>query len=208
MTTAGLMEDGQNDQLLLALIAEQRHEALEALHHRYSAAVFGLAISVLRDSVLAEDVAQDVFLKVWLRPRSYRAQRGSVETWLLSIAHHRTIDVWRRRRIERSPVYQRISLSYNPLSDSYDPVEYVTRQFERNRIEVALRTLPPEQNQVVRLAYFGEMTQQEIANLRGTPLGTVKTRMRLGLRKLRRALEVHAEEHHRHSRSLIQEHIA
>ena len=203
MATAGLMEDWQKDQLLLALIVEQSHEALEALHHRYSAPVYRLALGMLKDSVLAEDVAQDVFLKVWLRPRSYRAHRGSVMTWLLSIAHHRTIDVLRRRRIEHSPVYQRISLSYNPLLDSYDPVEHATWQFERTRIEEALHTLPPEQNQVVRLSYFGQMSHQEIANLRGTPLGTVKTRMRLGLRKLRRALEVHAEEHLRHSRSLI-----
>ena len=204
----GLTEDGQNDQLLLALIGEQRHEALEALHHRYSAAVYRVAAGMLRDPVLAEDVAQDVFLKVWLRPRSYRAQRGSVVTWLLSIAHHRTVDVLRHRRIEHSPMYQHISLSYNPLSDSYDPVEHTTLRFERNRIEEALCTLPPEQNQVVRLSYFGEMSHQEIADLGGTPLGTVKTRMRLGLRKLRRALEVQSEEHHRHSRSPIQEHTA
>lgn len=104
MITAGLMEDAQNDQLLLALIAEQRHEALEVLHHRYSAPIYRLAAGMLRDSVVAEDVAQDVFLKVWLRPRRYRAQRGSVQTWLLSIARHRTIDVLRRRRIEHSPV--------------------------------------------------------------------------------------------------------
>jgi RNA polymerase sigma-70 factor (ECF subfamily) len=179
-------DDGQ----VLGLIADKDRGALECLYDRYSNTVYSLAMHMLRDLGAAEEVTQDVFFNVWRRAASYDSQRGSVTAWLFSIAHHRTIDELRRRRREQTHVQPGVDLTNKPSENgSYgDPFTYTSRRFDRGQIEVALFTLRPEQREIVMLAYFGGLTHSEIANQLGQPLGTVKTRMRLALKKLREVL--------------------
>ncbi len=185
-----MTQSEQNDGQVLGLIADKDRGALECLYDRYSNTVYSLAMHMLRDSGAAEEVTQDVFFNVWRRAASYDSQRGSVTAWLFSIAHHRTIDELRRRRREQTHVQPGVDLTNKPSENgSYgDPLMYTSGQFDRGQIEVALFTLRPEQREIVMFAYFGGLTHSEIANRLGQPLGTVKTRMRLALKKLREVL--------------------
>ena len=182
------------DQQLLASISGRKREALEALYDRYANAVYSQAMHMLRDSGAAEEATQDVFFNVWRRASSYRAERGSVRAWLFSIAHHRTIDELRRRRREQTRLQFGVDLNNRPSDGGDDPLEYTKAQFERGRVQDALHTLRPEQREVVVLAYFGGLTHSEIAKRLEQPLGTVKTRMRLALKKLREVLGPQIQE--------------
>lgn len=184
-----------SDQELLSLIVEQKREALEALYDRFSGAVFSLATHMLRDPGAAEEVTQDAFFKVWRRASSYRSDRGKVTAWLFSIAHHRVIDeVRRRKRREQTHVSQDVELLDRPADDSSDPARYAMLQMKRGELKEALNVLRPEQREIVLLAYYGGLTHSEIANRLQQPLGTVKTRMRLALKKLRVVLGPQARE--------------
>ena len=191
----------RDDGELMALIVERSREALESLYERYSRPVYSLAVSLLRDSGAAEEVTQDVFLNVWRRGASYRAKRGKVTAWLFSIAHHRTIDELRRRRREITQVQYGVDLTNEPSNGVDDPLEYATTQFQRSQLKGALATLRPEQRDVVVLAYFGGLTHSEIAGHLQQPLGTVKTRMRLGLKKMREVLGPEVRERAEHGMS-------
>ena len=177
-------DDGQ----LVTLIVGSDRAALEALYGRYSAPIFSLAMNMLRDQGAAEEVTQDVFFNVWRRASSYHEQRGKVTSWLFSIAHHRSIDEVRRRRRQQTHVQFGVDLSNRPSTDGVDPVEYATSKSDRGHLDRALSTLRPEQRDVVVLAYFKGLTHTEIAKQLDQPLGTVKTRMRLALRKMREVL--------------------
>ena len=177
-------DDGQ----LLTLIAGSDRGALEALYNRYAGPVFSLAMNILRDQGAAEEVTQDAFFNVWRRASSYHAQRGKVTSWLFSIAHHRSIDEVRRRSRQQMHVQYGVDLSNRPSQDGVDPVEFAATRSDRGHLENALSTLRPEQREVVVLAYFGGLTHTEIATRLQQPLGTVKTRMRLALRRLRQVL--------------------
>lgn len=175
-----------SDSDLLGLISIGTRQALESLYDRYGNAVYSLSMYILRDAGAAEEVTQDAFLNVWRRATTYSSQRGEVKAWLLSIAHHRAIDELRqRRRHEQGQTHNEFDLENHPSDESDDPVKYATREFQRGRVREALLTLGPEQREVVLLAYYGGFTHTEIAKLLGHPLGTVKTRMRLALKKLR-----------------------
>ena len=179
------LDDGQ----LLTSIAGNKREALEALYTRYSGPVYSLAMHLLRDPGAAEEVTQDTFFNVWRRGGSYKSQRGSVTAWLFSIAHHRTIDELRKRRREQGRLQHGVDLSNRPSeSRAGDPAEYTKAQYEGSQLKEALTTLRPEQREVVVLAYFGGFTHTEIARHLEQPLGTVKTRMRLAMKKLREVL--------------------
>ena len=184
-----------DDQELLRLITEERKEALEALYDRYAGPVFSLAMHILRDPGAAEEVSQDAFFNVWRRASSYRPDRGNVRAWLFSIVHHRTIDeVRRRRRRAQNVVLYDVDLINQPDENTPDPASYATLQFQREKIKTALSDLRPEQRDVVMLAYYGGLTHSEIAERLQQPLGTVKTRMRLALKKLREILGPQARE--------------
>ena len=191
-------QDERDDGELLGLITSRDRDALEALYNRYANAVYSLAMRLLRDQGAAEEVTQDVFFNVWRRASSYRAQRGSVTAWLFSIGHHRTIDELRRRRREQTQLQYGVDLSNKPTDKGGDPVEFTSLEFERGVLKDAMRALRPEQREVVLLAYFGGFTHSEIAGRLGQPLGTVKTRMRLGLRKLREVLGPEVRESAEH----------
>ena len=177
------------DRSLIDGISRHDLESLDALYSRYGGPVYALALRMLRDPGASEEVTQDTFFNVWRRANSYRSDRGSVTGWLFSIAHHRAIDELRKRSRERGRVQYGLDLANRPSeSRSDDPSECAALQFEGSCITEALTTLRPEQREVVVLAYFSGLTHSEISQRLGTPLGTVKTRMRLAMKKLREAL--------------------
>ena len=185
------LEDGE----LMSLIEEQDREALEALYARYSGPVFSLAMQMLRDAGAAEEVTQDAFFNIWRRASSYRSDRGKVTAWLFSIAHHRVIDeVRRRKRREQAHSSQDVDLLSSLADDSGDPARFAIGRMRRSEIKEALSGLRPEQRDVVILAYYGGLTHSEIAKKLDQPLGTVKTRMRLALKKLRDLMGPQAQE--------------
>lgn len=181
---------------LLALIAESDRDALGALYDRYGRRVFALAARILNDPTTSEEVTQDVFMSVWRRGASYSQEKGKFTTWLFSIAHNRTIDELRRRRRDRNRQNDDIEDHLDIVSGDILPEDLAVAQSEYEQVFEALKTLPEEQRMVVELSYFKGLTQAEIAERTGQPLGTVKTRMRLALRKLRNALssEIGAQE--------------
>jgi RNA polymerase sigma-70 factor (ECF subfamily) len=198
MVSAMDYEQAEDRQLIEAICSSDR-AALEALYTRYSGPVYSLAMRMLRDAGAAEEVAQDTFFNIWRRANSYKAPRGSVTSWLFSIAHNRTIDELRKRKRHYNRIRHGVDLS-NKASESreHDPTEYATAQFEGSRLKDALTTLRPEQREVVVLAYFGGLTHSEISKHLDQPLGTVKTRMRLAIKKLRNVLEPQIQESAEH----------
>ena len=178
----------QSDAELLDLIAEQRRDALAELYRRYSTAAYSFALKILREPGAAEEVTQDAFFNVWRKAGSYKKGRGKVTAWLFSIVHHRAIDEIRKRRREQTHVQYGVDLSNKPSDGDGDPVEYARLQFEGGHLKDALGNLRPEQREVVVLAYFGGLTHSEISKRLGQPLGTVKTRMRLAIKKLKEIL--------------------
>ncbi len=165
-------------------------EALEGLYDRYSSLVFSVAVRVLNDRQLAEDVTQEVFLRLWRRPGSYDPERSRFRSWLMSVTRNRSIDE-RRRVVRRLRLEERED---DAAPDPPGPERFHDPQLEaelaedRRAVREALTRLPPPQREVIELAYFGGLTQVEIAALTREPLGTVKTRIRLGIQKLRVAL--------------------
>lgn len=181
------------DEQLMDRLAGRDLIAFEALYDRYGDLVYSVSLRIVGDSYIAEDVTQDVFLRVWRRPDQFDLSRGKFVTWLLSVARNRSIDQRRsqsrRLRHEALPATEEDE-DVLPSDDARDdPALATVLAEERAAVRAALTTLPPEQRLAIQLAYFGGMTQQEIANMLGQPLGTVKTRMRLGMQKMRNALQ-------------------
>jgi RNA polymerase sigma-70 factor (ECF subfamily) len=170
---------------LLDHISEQDRDALAELYDRYGRRVFALAARILNDPNSSEEVTQDVFLSVWRRGSSYSATKGKFTTWLFSIAHNRTIDELRKRRRDRNRQNDDIEDHLDIESFEISPLENAVAQSEYVKVREAMAGLPVEQREVVELSYFKGLTQAEIAEKTGQPLGTVKTRMRLALKKLR-----------------------
>jgi RNA polymerase sigma-70 factor, ECF subfamily len=171
------------DEDLIPLVEAADADAFAALYDRHSRAAFSLAYRMMGDRQAAEDLAQDAFLKVWRNASSYRAERGSVRTWILSIVHNRGIDQL-RSRASRRRTQDRIEASA-PRSQPSEAFAETWRNSQRDQVREALNTLPPEQLKILELAYFSGYTHVEISELLRLPLGTVKGRMRLGLKKIR-----------------------
>jgi RNA polymerase sigma-70 factor (ECF subfamily) len=178
-----------DDEALLALIARSQAEALEALYNRYSRLVFGLALNALGERSLAEEVSQDVFLRVWQNAHTYQPGQGRVSAWLTSIARNRAIDIYRQRQVRPESRSQSLDSlpDFDPPSDQ-DVEQEVESAQQSQRVRRCLRAIPADQRQCLALAYFRGNTQEEIAAALGLPLGTVKTRIRLGMQKLRQLL--------------------
>ena len=171
------------DEDLISLVEEGDAEAFAALYDRHSRAAFSLAYRMMGERQAAEDLAQDSFLKIWRGAGSYRAERGSVRTWILSIVHNRGIDQL-RSLASRRRTQDRVEASA-ARSQPSEAFTEAWRNSQRDQVREALSTLPPEQLKILELAYFSGYTHVEIANLLGLPLGTVKGRMRLGLKKIK-----------------------
>lgn len=173
---------------LLSRVGRGDEAAFAALYDELAADVFGVARRVVRDSAFAEDVAQETFLDVWRRAPSFDPTRGSATVWVLTIAHRRAVD-----RVRREDAARRRDERGAALDDSIVPDELadgLERRLDRERVTRALESLTTLQRRAVELAYFDGRTQQEIAQLLDVPLGTVKTRIRDGIIRLRDAFEV------------------
>ncbi len=186
------------DTALVVALASGEAWALERIYDRHSRGVYSLALHLLGDRGVAEEVVQETFLKLWRQPAAYQPARGRLQSWLLGVAHHHAIDLLRRRKLE-----QRHRAAPSPPTDG-EPAptpfeglrqtsvesnpELSADHAEQQRVVTkALSGLPTEQRVALQLAYYQGLTQAEIASLLGEPLGTIKTRMRLGLRRLRSA---------------------
>ncbi len=171
------------------VIAGNSH-ALEQLYDRYARVVYGLSLRMLANADLAEEVVQESFWRVWRRSATFRADQGHFAPWLFGIAHNLCIDELRRRR-SRPPaatVHPDYPVIMN-VADAEQDVDALTWQAEQQRlIRNALQNLPDDQREVIELAYFGGLSQREIARQLNNPIGTVKTRIRLGLQKIRQFL--------------------
>jgi RNA polymerase sigma factor (sigma-70 family) len=177
-----------SDESLLAGLASGDRAAATAFVRRFQARVYGLALMILRDPGVAEDVAQETFVRAWQHAAAYDARRGSAATWLLTIARNLAIDVTRQRRAE--PVAEEALLALGLPSREGDPGarEFPVDDVERLRRAVA--GLPPEQRRaIVRAGFYGQ-TAREISESEGVPLGTAKTRIRTAMLRLRSALGV------------------
>ena len=174
------------DRAVLALVTAGQLDALQELYDRYRTMAYSIALRITQDASLAEDVVQDAFLGVWRNASRYVEGRGSVKTWLLSIVHHRAVDAVRRRRPTTDlPDREDVPPPALTLPDVWDDV---AAGLDREQIASAMAGLSDVQREAIELAYWAGLTQQEIAERTGAPLGTVKSRVRLGLLSLRRAL--------------------
>ncbi len=177
------------DEDLVARIARGDREALGLIYDRYARVIFSVSVRLLGDRGVAEEITQEVFLSLWLRAGTYRAEKGKFSTWLFSIAHNRAVDTLRRRRREGiaapadTPDLEQIA------ADGPDLVQQSARAADRHLVRQALDRLPQPQRDVLVLSYYQGLTHVEIANHLSVPLGTVKTRMRLGLLKLKDLLK-------------------
>jgi RNA polymerase sigma-70 factor (ECF subfamily) len=175
------------DEDLISLVGEADPAAFAALYDRHGGASYSLAYRLMGERTAAEDLVQDVFLKVWRSAGGYRAARASVRTWILSIVHHRGVDQL-RSLASRRRTQDRVEATA-PRSQPSEAFSSAWRNSQRDQVRMALDSLPAEQLKILELAYFSGYTHVEIAELLDIPLGTVKGRMRLGLKKIKAFFE-------------------
>jgi RNA polymerase sigma factor (sigma-70 family) len=171
------------DESLVAQVANGDGDALGLLYDRFGRVAYGLALRVLRDERLAEDAVQEAFLAVWRHAASFRPERARAQTWVLTFVHRRAVDLVRREERRRT----------EPLEPEAQPAvgsaaEAAELRDRREAVQRALAQLPDEQRQPIELAYYGGLTQSELAERLGEPLGTIKSRMFAGLKRLRELL--------------------
>ncbi|MFN8521478.1 MAG: sigma-70 family RNA polymerase sigma factor [Chloroflexota bacterium] len=188
MITSQMDTPEVSDEALVERIRGEDVRALDVLYSRYSRPVYSLALKMLGTSEAAEELVQETFLRLWQRPETYSAERGKISTWLLGVCHHRAVDVLRRRRLETRHLESVQAEAASLFAE--DPADDVIASVQGERVIRALQELPDAQRLVVELAYIRGMSQSEIADATGEPLGTVKTRMRLAMQKLRTTLTV------------------
>ncbi len=179
-----------DDAELMALIARAHPDALSELYDRYHRLVFSLALNVVADYATAEEITLDVFARLWEKAETYRPDQAKVTTWLLSMTRHRSIDMLRQRqaRPEQNTLsWANLSATTNPGLNSLEEVVELTAR--RERVRAAVAQLPTDQKQVLALAYFRGYTHRQIAEMLQQPLGTVKTRLRSAMQKLRQILQ-------------------
>lgn len=180
--------DDLSDEEFMRRLAAGDTDALAPLHGRYAALVFNIVAQTL-DRSAAEEIVQDVFVAVWTKASTYDSARGPVRPWLLQIAHTRVLNELRRRSRRPRTLTDPEGLTLAAVADaSPSPEEEAWREFRRQTVRDAVAALPPAQRQALSLAYFEDLTQPQIADFLGLPLGTAKTRVRDGLARLRRSL--------------------
>ena len=172
-----------SDEALVALTARSEQTALAELYDRYGRPAYGLALRVLRDEALAEDAVQDGFMTVWRTATRFAPEKGKASTWILTLVHRRAVDVVRREQRRRA----------DPLDSAPEPGgraadDEAWLRLQRERVQAALRQLPDQQREALELAYYGGFTQSELAERLGQPIGTIKSRMFMGLARLRELL--------------------
>ena len=173
-----------SDEALLSLVASSDDQALAELYDRFGRVAYGLALRILRDEALAQDAVQEAFLAIWRSADRFLAERAKASTWILTLVHRRSVDLVRREDRRRG----------EPLESAGEPAAPETVEdeaalgFERRVVQEALSRLQPEQREALELGYYGGLTQSELAERLGLPLGTIKSRMFTGLSRLRELL--------------------
>jgi RNA polymerase sigma factor (sigma-70 family) len=172
-----------SDEALVALAARSEQAALAELYDRFSRPAYGLALRIVRDERLAEDAVQEAFLSVWRTAARFVPERGKASTWILTHAHRRAVDLVRREERRRADTLEGAA---EPGGGAVDEEAWL--RLQRERVQEALRQLPDQQREAIELAYYGGFTQSELAERLGQPLGTIKSRMFMGLSRLRELL--------------------
>ncbi len=181
------------DTVLMRRVARGEKDALGELYDLYGRLVYSVALHFVHDTNVAEEITQDVFVTIWTKARDYNPEKAGVSTWMLRITRNRSIDELRRHKSRRDiPVGSTMEVVQNTNSansEEEDPENLALREWDRVRIVQAVDSLPEQQREALRLAYFQDLTHREIAEELNEPLGTVKSRIRMGLQKLRKMLE-------------------
>jgi RNA polymerase sigma factor (sigma-70 family) len=170
-----------SDEALLSLVASSDDQALAELYDRFGGVAYGLALRILRDEALAQDAVQEAFLAVWRSADRFLAERAKASTWILTLVHRRAVDLVRREDRRRGEPLERAAEPVAPATTE----DEATIGYERRVVQEALRQLTPEQREALELGYYGGLTQSELAERLGQPLGTIKSRMFTGLSRLR-----------------------
>ena len=185
------MRSNADDVALIRRMCDSDETALGALYDRWSRSLYSLVVHLLNDSDEAEDVVEETFWQAWRKASSYEPSKGAVSTWLLTIGRRKALDRIRAKRRHREDPIGRDRILADMASPGQDPSQHAEGSELRVHVAAALRELPVEQREVLELGYFNGLSQTEIADVTGQPLGTVKTRMRLGMQKLREPLSMH-----------------
>jgi RNA polymerase sigma-70 factor (ECF subfamily) len=173
-----------SDEEILEAVGRGDDDALGILYDRFGRLAYGVAFRILRDAALAEDAVQEAFLAVWRSADAYKRERAKPSTWILTVVHRRAVDLVRREQRRRG---EPLEAAPEPTTAPAD--EDVTLRDRRAAVRAALDALPGDQRQALELAYYGGLTQSELAERLGVPLGTIKSRMFAGLGRLRELLE-------------------
>ncbi len=173
-----------SDEAIVALVARSDQSALAELYDRFGRVAYGLALRIVRDEKLAEDVVQEGFLAAWRNADRFMPERAKASTWLLTLVHRRAVDLVRRENRRRAETLPEGVEPVSPGSVEDD----AWLRFERERVQTALRQLPDQQREALELAYYGGFSQSELAERLGQPVGTIKSRMFTGLARLRELL--------------------
>src|SRR4051812_41347375 len=182
--------DGDGDEVLVRRLVDGQQDALGPLHSRYAPLIFNLAAQSL-DRVGAEEIVQEVFLAIWRRADTFDGERGTFRSWVLQIAHHRIVNELRRRsrRPRTTPGADDADLESIPDHEP-DPADQAWREYRRAAVQEAFDELPAHQRQPLGLAFFEDLTHEQVATVLNLPLGTTKSRIRAGLQRLRGRLAV------------------
>jgi len=185
-----------DDASLMDLLVIKQEDALSNLYDRYGRLVYSVALNCVGDQSAAEEIVQDVFIRAWEKASTYDALRAGVSTWLVGITRNRSIDELRKEKVRLDKTSISWSeVEHNIIPTNPGPEEETELFWTQNLVRHALETLPPEQREVLALAYFKGYSHREIAELLGIPLGTVKTRVRLAMQKLRLVLSEILQEY-------------
>jgi RNA polymerase sigma-70 factor (ECF subfamily) len=180
-----------DDAALLRCMAVEavRDDAMSELYDRYGRLVYTVALHAVGHQATAEEITLDVFRQAWQKADTYQPERAQVRTWLVSMARNRAIDVLRREAVrpEKNSLCWAVVMA-DPVADGENPETAVASNLRRQRVRRAITELPPEQQEVLLLAYYQGCSHSQIAEATGLPLGTVKTRIKLAMQKLRHAL--------------------
>jgi RNA polymerase sigma-70 factor (ECF subfamily) len=195
LSYSGVNGSNAEDAALIRRMVDADETALGALYDRWVRSLYSLVLHLLRDPDEAEDVVEETFWQAWRKADSYEPSRGAVSTWLLTIGRRKALDRLRARKRNREDSIESESGFADLPSPSPDPESRAEGSDLREHVRAALRELPNEQREVLELGYFSGLSQAEIAEKTGQPLGTVKTRMRLAMQKLREPLSIHREAH-------------
>ena len=174
-----------SDEALVLLAARSEESALAELYDRYGRTAYGLALRILRDKDLAEDAVQEAFLAVWRTASRFVPEKAKASTWILTLAHRRAVDIVRREQRRRAEPLDRAPEP--SVEGSVDEDAWL--RLQRERVQSMLRLLPDAQREALELAYYGGLTQSELAERLGQPLGTIKSRMFTGLSRMRELME-------------------